>query len=233
MNNIAIITARSGSKRIHRKNIRDFLGRPIISYSIQIALESGLFNEVMVSTDDEEIADISKKYGASVPFYRSAKNSDDFSTTFDVINEVLSKFKEIGIEFDNVCCIYPCAPFVTKELLLDTFNLMVNKKFKSVFPIVPYSTPIQRALAIENSQVISLNPKFQETRSQDLPSSYFDAGQFYWLNIEHLLIQGKIYTDYSGAIVVNELIAHDIDNEVDWQIAELKFKLRQKEENGN
>lgn len=233
MNNIAIIPARSGSKRIYRKNIRDFLGKPIIAYSIQTALESGLFSEVVVSTDDEEIATISKKYGASVPFYRSLKNSDDYATTLDVVFEVLSKFKENRIEFDNVCCIYPCAPFITKELLLNAFNLLKDKKFNSVFPVVPYSTPIKRALLLSNAQVYPINPDFQETRSQDLDSAYYDAGQFYWLNIYQVIVQRKIYTDFSGAIVVSELIAHDIDNEVDWKIAELKFKLSQKEKNGN
>ena len=112
MGNICIIPARGGSKRIPRKNIKEFLGKPIIAYSIKAALDSGLFDEVMVSTDDFEIADIAKKFGANVPFIRSAKNSNDFATTFDVIKEVINYYKDQSVEFDNLCCLYSCAPFV-------------------------------------------------------------------------------------------------------------------------
>ena len=133
MGNICIIPARGGSKRIPRKNIKDFLGKPIIAYSIQAALDSGLFDEVMVSTDDKEIADIVKNYGAKVPFMRSAKNSDDFATTFDVIEEVIQSYRSHNKDFENICCVYPCAPFVTSKILLKAYNLLIEKN------LIPYS----------------------------------------------------------------------------------------------
>ena len=128
MGNICIIPARGGSKRIPKKNIKEFLGKPIIAYSIKAALDSGLFDEVMVSTDDVEIADIAKKFGAKVPFMRSAKNSDDFATTFDVIEEVIQVYKTQGKRFENICCIYSCAPFITSEILLKAYDLLIQKK---------------------------------------------------------------------------------------------------------
>ena len=225
MNNIAIIPARGGSKRIPRKNIRNFLGKPIIAYSIEIALESGLFNEVMVSTDDIEIAEIAKKYGAKVPFFRSSNNSNDTATTFDVIEEVLTYYKMQDRNFDNLCCIYPCAPFCSTLNLTETYNLLLEKNFDTVFPVIQYSTPIQRAFRVENDKIIMINPKFQDTRTQDLEHSYFDAGQFYWVQKARILTNKIIYSNNSGCIVLDELNAHDIDNEIDWEIAEMKYKL--------
>ncbi len=225
MNNLAIIPARGGSKRIPRKNIKNFLGLPIIAYSINAALESGLFDEVMVSTDDLEIAEVSKKYGAKVPFYRSVEMSNDFATTFDVINEVIGKYQEINIQIENICCVYPCAPFCNHNILRESYEIMNKQGFHSVFPIIPYSNPIQRALRVENDKVLMFHPEYLETRSQDLEKSYYDAGQFYWLKTSILLKDKKIYGDYSGGIVLDELNAHDIDNEIDWKMAELKYQL--------
>lgn len=225
MNNIAIIPARGGSKRIPRKNIRSFLGKPILAYSIDTAIDSGLFKEVMVSTDDEEISQIAIQYGASIPFFRSFDNSGDFCSTYDVIQEVVSSYNKLGKKFDNVCCIYPCAPFCTVDDLHKTYKIFTENNFDTVFPVVKYSTPIQRALSVNNNRVTIINPNFQSARSQDLELSYFDAGQFYWINIDNTSIKRKIYTDNSGCIIKDELNAHDIDNEIDWQIAELKYKL--------
>jgi pseudaminic acid cytidylyltransferase len=225
MNNIAIIPARGGSKRIPRKNIREFLGKPILSYSIDVALKSGLFSEVMVSTDDEEIANIALEYGANVPFFRSKLNSKDTSTTLEVIEEVVNMYTDIDKYFDNICCIYPCAPFCTTMNLLNSYNLFIGKKFNTVFPVVQYSSPIQRALNLDNNIISMSYPEFQNTRSQDLEKKYFDAGQFYWINAKKTFEQKNIYTDYSGSIIIDELNAQDIDNEIDWQIAELKYKL--------
>ena len=126
MSNLCIIPARGGSKRIPRKNIKLFLGKPIISYSIKAAIEFGLFDEIIVSTDDVEIAEISKKYGAKVPFLRTIKNSSDFATTYDVIEEVLKKYKSLNIEFDNICCLYPCAPFVDSNILNKAYEFLLN-----------------------------------------------------------------------------------------------------------
>lgn len=231
MNNIAIIPARGGSKRIPRKNIRNFLDKPIISYSIEAALKTGLFSEVMVSTDDEEIADIARSYGANVPFFRSELNSNDISTTLNVIEEVINEYTKSNKHFENTCCIYPCAPFCTSKNIIDAYKLFIDKSFYTVFPVVPFSTPIQRALTIEANKVSMLYPEFQNARSQDLDKMYFDAGQFYWMNTKQVIEQKYIYTNYSGSIIIDELYAQDIDNETDWQIAELKYKLVNKNEN--
>ena len=153
MPNICIIPARGGSKRIPRKNIKEFSGKPIIAYSIEAAINSGLFDEVMVSTDDIEIAKIAIQYGASVPFMRSDKTANDFATTFDVIQEVLQEYELLNKKFDFTCCIYACAPFVTDEKLIDSFQVLQENKFDSVFPIMPYGFPIQRALKKEEDKV--------------------------------------------------------------------------------
>ena len=226
MANICIIPARGGSKRIPRKNIKEFLGKPIIAYSIQAALDSELFDEVMVSTDDLEIADIAKKYGAKVPFMRSAKNSDDFATTFDVIKEVINYYKDQSIEFDNLCCLYSCAPFVNPKVLLRAYNQLTKKNFDTVFPIIPFSFPIQRALRVNQGKVSMILEANLNIRSQDLEKSFHDSGQFYWCNTKQLLISKKLITSNSGGIEISELDAQDIDTDMDWDLAELKYQLK-------
>ena len=229
MKKIAIITARGGSKRIPRKNIKPFLGKPIIAYSIEIALESGLFDEVMVSTDDNEIADISKEYGANVPFYRSEKNSDDFSTTPDVILEVLDSYKELGFNFEIGCCIYPTAPLISIKNIKTSMNRLMKNSLDCVFPALKFSYPIQRALFIdENEKIQMLNPNYYRTRSQDLDVFYHDAGQFYWFNTSKFLQKRKLWTDNCEIIKISEIEAQDIDNDTDWAIAEIKYKLLNK-----
>ena len=226
MGNICVIPARGGSKRIPRKNIKEFLGKPIIAYSIQAALDSGLFDEVMVSTDDLEIADIAKKYGAKVPFMRSAKNSDDFATTFDVIKEVINYYKDQSIEFDNLCCLYSCAPFVNPKVLLRAYNQLTKNFFDTVFPIIPFSFPIQRALRVNQGKVSMILEANLNIRSQDLEKSFHDSGQFYWCNTKQLLISKKLITSNSGGIEISELDAQDIDTDMDWDLAELKYQLK-------
>lgn len=228
MPKLAIIPARGGSKRIPKKNIKLFLGKPIIAYSILAAIESNLFDEVMVSTDDDEIAKIAIKYGAKVPFFRSESNSDDFATTFDVINEVSNQYKLSNFEFDFICCIYPCAPFVTFQKLKDSFILLKNNNYDSVFPIMPFGFPIQRALKLDKKNKVSfLNSDFSLARSQDLEKSYHDAGQFYWIKTENGILKSNLITENAGAILISELEGQDIDNEVDWKLAELKYELLQ------
>jgi pseudaminic acid cytidylyltransferase len=222
---IAIIPARGGSKRIPRKNIKLFHGKPIIAYSIEAALQSGLFDEVIVSTDDKEIAEIAQQYGAKVPFLRSKKNSDDFATTIDVIVEVMNFYKDKGIEHEFICCIYPCAVFVSKEKIQEAYNLLNTKNFDTVLPIIEYGFPIQRALKIENEKTVFSSPEFIKTRSQDLEKHYHDAGQFYWLRTNIILQEHTIFTSNTGSIVISELEAQDIDTETDWKLAELKFKM--------
>lgn len=226
MRNLAIIPARGGSKRIPRKNIKYFLGKPIIAYSIEAALKSNLFSEVMVSTDDEEIASIAIKYGAVVPFLRSKKNANDHATTVDVILEVLSQYERKGILFENACCIYPCAPFVSSYNLHKAYTILHSKGFDTVFPVLSYSFPIQRAMRADmEGRIGMINPEYWNIRSQDLEKTYHDAGQFYFFNINKLLSEKKLWTDNTGFFEIDELNAQDIDNETDWKLAELKYKL--------
>jgi len=228
MANLCIIPARGGSKRILRKNIKAFLGKPIIAYSIESALNSGLFDEVMVSTDDFEIAETAKKYGAKVPFLRSDKNSNDFATTFDVIEEVVLEYKKNGFTFEYTCCIYSCAPFVTAAKLIESFEKMIKNRFDSIFPVMAFGFPIQRALRLDADKKTSFfYPEYALTRSQDLTSSYHDAGQFYWMNTEKCINQKSILTQNTGSIIISVLEGQDIDNEVDWKLAELKYELLQ------
>ncbi len=226
MSNLAIIPARGGSKRIPRKNIRDFLGKPIIAYSIETALESGLFNEVMVSTDDENIADIAKKYGAKVPFMRSAKNADDYATTVDVLVEVLQTYQQRGKDFENGCCIYPTAPLLEPSFLKSGYKKLISESFSTVFPVVEFSYPIQRSLKLNEKGKVEMNwPEHLESRSQDLAKAYHDAGQFYWFNVEEILKEKKLFGKNSGAMVLPSTSVQDIDTEEDWKLAELKAKL--------
>ena len=226
MANLCIIPARGGSKRIPRKNIKDFLGKPIIAYSIQAAIDSRLFDEVMVSTDDTEIAEIARKYGASVPFMRSKKNSDDFATTIDVITEVNQEYTKKGQVFDYCCCIYPTAPFLNASKLTLAFELLDSKKYDVVFPVIQYSFPIQRALKLDENKKISMfTPEFLTSRSQDLEAAYHDSGQFYFFNIQEVLNQRKLWTSNTGCIVISQLEGQDIDNLDDWKLAELKYHM--------
>jgi pseudaminic acid cytidylyltransferase len=221
MQSIAVIPARGGSKRIPQKNIRNFLGKPIIAYSIDCALKSGLFSEVMVSTDDEGIASIAKTYGAKIPFYRSQENSNDFATLSDVISEVVECYKEIGKQFDYGCCILPTAPFITIEKLKEALLMLMNQGFDSVRPIVKFSYPLQRAFRLlSDNSVQMFYPEYAQSRSQDLEPAYHDAGQFYWFKTEKMLKGIN-----KGGIVVNEIEVQDIDTIDDWKIAEIKMKI--------
>lgn len=221
MSNIAIIPARGGSKRIPKKNIKDFCGKPIIAYSIEAALASNLFDEIMVSTDDEEIAEVAKKYGAKIPFNRSEKNSNDVAILNDVIEEVLERYKNEGRHFEYGCCILPTAPFITTEQLKQAFEMLLNNSFDSVRPIVKFSYPIQRAFKLlPDNSVQMFNPEHLKTRSQDLEPAYHDAGQFYWFKTDKTL-SGS----FKGGIIISETEAQDIDTLEDWKIAELKMKM--------
>jgi len=228
MANLCIIPARGGSKRIPRKNIKDFLGKPIIAYSISAALDSDLFDEVMVSTDDNEIAEISIRLGAKVPFFRSNETSNDVATTYQVLEEVLSEYEKMGRSFENICCIYPCAPFVTSEKLSLAYQTMLDGDFDGIIPVVSFGFPIQRALKLDNQKISFFYPEHALTRSQDLEKSYHDAGQFYWSRISSLIEQKRIITDNTGSIVLSEIEVQDIDNEIDWTLAELKYKMLSK-----
>jgi len=161
---LAIIPARGGSKRIPGKNIKDFLGKPIIAYSIETAIKSGLFNKIMASTDSEKIAEIAEKFGAEIPFLRSPENSDDHAPLADVVEEVLDTYKAEGLSFDYVCCLLPAAPLITVSDLKKGFELLTGKGFSSVRPIVQYSFPVQRSFRLKNNKVEFLFPEKEKTR---------------------------------------------------------------------
>jgi N-acylneuraminate cytidylyltransferase len=230
---VAIITARGGSKRIPGKNIRNFLGRPIIEYSIAAALESGCFSEVMVSTEDQKIAEIAEAAGAKIPFYRSQKNADDHSTTADVIEEVLNNYKTQGKKFGSACCIYPTAPFVTAEKLKHAYDRLRSEGASSVVPVVRFSFPILRSFKMENGFVKMNWPEYINTRSQDLPPAFHDAGQFYFIRTEDFLRDKKLFTQKTIGLEMPESEVQDIDNEEDWKLAEIKYTfLLQRKNNG-
>ena len=233
MKKIAIITARGGSKRIPKKNIKKFIDKPIIAYSIEAAINSKLFDEVMVSTDSKEIASISKEYGASVPFFRSEETSNDFATTTDVLKEVINKYKEMGVTFDIACCLYPTAPFVTGEKLKQAYETLKKSNFDSVVPVTAFSFPPLRGVVINDEKISYKWEEYSQKRSQDLETIYHDCGQFYMFNIEKIMQKGKLITDNTGGIIVDELEVQDIDNETDWKLAEIKYKLMKGKNNEN
>lgn len=222
---VAIITARGGSKRIPRKNIKPFNGIPIIKYSIDAALKSGIYDEVMVSTDDREIADIAIGFGAKVPFFRTDKNSNDFATTADVIKEVILKYREQGIEYEYLTCIYPTAPFINAAKLEKAMHLLLHTNADCVLPVVRYSYPIQRSLKIEEGRAVMLWPENYLSRSQDLIPIFHDCGQFYCMRTESLLRQMKLFAEHTVPMEMSELEVQDIDNEDDWKLAEIKYQL--------
>ena len=225
VHNIAIIPARGGSKRIPKKNTKEFLGKPIIAYSIEAAINSNLFDEVMVSTDDEEISVISKKYNAKVPFLRTKSTSDDFSTTSDVLVEVLSRYEEMDKKFDYICCIYATAPFVTPQKLFKSYELIYNGKADSVFPVVKFGYPIQRAVRLlSNNRMEYIWDENINKRSQDLEPAYHDVGQFYWINGKSFSISHSIISENSFCIEIPEFEEQDIDTANDWLLAEQKYK---------
>lgn len=228
MEALAIITARGGSKRIPRKNIKFFLGQPIIIYSIRAALDSGCFDEVMVSTDDREIAEIAKAAGAQVPFFRSPENSSDHAMTVAVLEEVISKYKKRNQEFEFICCIYPTAPFITAEKLRKAKEMLIAKNAEAVLPIVKFSYPIQRALKIEQDFAKMFWPENYNVRSQDLEPAYHDCGQFYFLKTQSLLEQKVLYPQKTLPLEMLETEVQDIDNEEDWKLAEIKYKILRK-----
>ena len=225
MTNIAIIPARGGSKRIPRKNLKNFCGLPIIAYPIKVALQSELFTDVIVSTDDQEIADVALKYGAKIPFFRSSENSDDFATTDQVISEVTSELISKKYNFDNFCCIYPTSPLLTPEVLIEAYNKLVSSNFDGVFAVTEFSYPIQRGLVCENDIFKMIWPENKQKRSQELSKVYHDAGQFYWSTKSSFLSKKSLWTENTSALTLSNLVVQDIDSETDWQIAELKYRL--------
>lgn len=229
MKRAAIITARGGSKRIPGKNSKLFLGSPIITYSIHAALASGCFDEVMVSTEDEGIAAIARETGAQVPFFRSKDTADDYATTTDVLLEVLAAYRERGQEFDQICCLYPTAPFVSDKRLQEAMTLLSESGADSVLPVVRYSFPPQRSVVIKDGLLQFIQPEHMFTRSQDLEPYYHDAGQFYCLRVKSFLEQKKLFMKKTLPLVLSDLEVQDIDTLEDWEIAEVKYQVLHRE----
>ena len=214
MKNLCIIPARGGSKRIPRKNVKLFLGKPMLAYSIEAAKRTGLFEEIMVSTDDEEIALVARQYGANVPFMRSAETASDYATTADVLREVITKYREMGKEFDNFCCFYATAPLVQSKDVVAAYERLQNSIFTCVYPVVQFSYPIWRCLDLAEDGTMTRHwPKYEKSRTQDLQKVYHDTGTFYWYKTKEWLSNKVIY----GGIVMPETSIQDIDTETDWQ----------------
>ena len=223
---IAIITARGGSKRIPRKNIKEFCGKPIIEYPIEAALNSNIFDEVMVSTDDSEIAQIAVNAGAKVPFYRSAETSSDFATTRDVLMEVLSEYENLGKKYDYMVCIYPTNPFITEEILKEAIAILEKEQCEEVVPVVKFSFPPQRAYILDTSKNLKYKwEEYKNTRSQDLEPFYHDAGQFYCYNVQQYLMDNGNIEGKVCPIILSEYEVQDIDNRDDWKMAEMKYRF--------
>lgn len=222
---IAVITARGGSKRIPHKNIKMFCGKPILAYSLRAALECGEFDEVLVSTDSEKIAETAIRFGASVPFLRSTENSGDFATTTDVLLEVCVSYEKLRGPLESICCIYPTAPFVTPERLSQAMALLRIPDTESVLPVVRFDYPPQRGLLLENGAAHFWMPAFERARSQDLPPVYHDCGQFYCIKTAALKQYRSLVTPRCRAMKIPAAEAQDIDTPDDWKLAELKYRL--------
>lgn len=225
MSCIAIITARGGSKRIPKKNIKDFMGKPMLAYAIEAALKSGIFDEVMVSTDSDEIAEIAKKNGAKVPFMRSAETSNDFAITYDVLKEVITEYKNKGKEFDYICCIYPCVPFLTADTLKKSFEQMRNQNANAIYPVCKYPAPIEWAMVLSNGYLEAKDLELQKVRSQDLEPTYYDAGMFYFYKTDIFLTARTTLFPKTTGYVIDESECQDIDTMEDWKEAENKYRL--------
>lgn len=222
---VAIITARGGSKRIPRKNVKEFLGKPILLYSIEAALTSGIFDEVMVSTEDKEIAELALAAGAKVPFFRSEDTANDYATTTDVVLEVLDAYKQTGVEFEYACCIYPTAPFVTAGCLREVMTTLEEKQADSLIPVVRFGFPPQRGVIIKEGKLEFKWPEHMFTRSQDLEPFYHDCGQFYCLRTESFLREKRLFMTNTLAYERPESQVQDIDTMEDWKLAELKYRM--------
>jgi len=223
--NIAIIPARIGSKRIPKKNIKIFHGKPIIAYSIQAALKTNLFGKVIVSTDSQELADVAISHGAEVPFIRPAELSDDFTGTDAVILHALNWLIEHGEDIEYVCCIYATAPFIKPEHIKNGLELLKNKNATSAFSVTTYPYPIYRSLKIDESGRLKMIwPDYLNVRSQDLSEAYHDAGQFYWADVKKYLIQKKFFSQDAIPVVLPRYLVQDIDTAEDWHRAEAMYK---------
>ncbi len=229
--NVAVIPARGGSKRIPRKNIREFCGKPMIAWTIETAIKCGYFSKIIVSTDDTEIAEVAREYGAEVPFIRPDSLSDDHSGTLPVVQHAIEWLKAESKIPDYVCCIYATAPFVQVEDLRQGFEMLVKEKCNYVFSVTSFAFPIQRALwKTEHNRVAMFQPEHLNTRSQDLKEAYHDAGQFYW-GARNAWLEGKgVFEEDSVPVLLPRYRVQDIDTTEDWVRAEYLFRILQQEQ---
>ncbi len=228
--NIAVIPARGGSKRIPRKNIKDFCGRPMITWSIKAAQDSGLFERIVVSTDDAEIRETALEHGAEVPFLRPAELSDDHTPTIPVIRHAVEWFKEYQQQVKYVCCIYATAPFLQPRFLREGIELLKrNHHIQFVFSVTPFNYPIFRAIKLGTAEEVGMFwPEHELKRSQDLPRAFHDAGQFYWGTVDAWLKCNTVFSSVSRAVVLPPHLVQDIDNPEDWLRAELMWEAFQR-----
>ncbi|WP_165725370.1 pseudaminic acid cytidylyltransferase [Pseudoalteromonas sp. SA25] len=227
--NIAIIPARGGSKRIPRKNIKMFHGKPIIAYSIEVAKKSGLFEHIIVSTDDQEIAEIARSYGAEVPFMRPNNLADDYTGTLDVLNHSLTWLEENNFNVTYICCIYATSPFLTEHAIAKGREQIMSSNLNYTFSATEYNFPIQRAFYFNDLSTISMfQPEHLTSRSQDLIPAFHDAGQFYWCSPSAIKESKPFFSSNSAAIIIPRQLVHDIDTLDDWEQAELAFEILQK-----
>lgn len=224
--NVCIIPARGGSKRIPKKNIREFCGKPMIAYSIEAAHKSGLFEHVVVSTDSEEIAKTARKYGAEVPFMRPSELSDDFANTDIVFTHALRFLQDQGLNLEKACCIYATAPFVQPLFLHEGFSLLEDGNAHNAFSVTTFPFPILRSQLIKDTGLLEMRwPEYRQTRSQDFPEFYHDAGQFYWTQVERYFLNPDLY-DNAAPVILPRCFVQDIDTEEDWNRAELMYKAQ-------
>lgn len=222
---LAIIPARGGSKRIPYKNIKLFSGKPIIAYSIEAAIQSRIFDKVVVSTDNAEIASVAREYGAEIPFTRPHDLADDYTGTNDVVKHAVEWYQEQGQKIEAVCCIYATAPFICSEYLRKGYDLLCSTKHAYAFSVTSFPFPIQRALKVNDSgEVQAFWPENNDIRSQDLEESYHDAGQFYWGLTDAFLEDKVIYSKDSMAVLLPRHLVQDIDTVEDWRHAELMYE---------
>jgi pseudaminic acid cytidylyltransferase len=221
MSSIAIIPARGGSKRIPKKNVKLLAGKPAIAYPIELALNIGIFDRVIVSTDDPEIAEASKGFGAEVPFSRSSELSDDFTVTVDVIADAVNQLRSLGGKFDFVCCLYPVTPLLKAQRLYQSLEILQTGEWDYVFPAIEFPSPIERGFKKSSSGLIEFGfPEFEKTRTQDIEKTFHDAGQFYFGKTEAWIDKKPILNGKSTFIELEKNETLDIDDIEDWRLVE-------------
>ncbi|MBP7860911.1 pseudaminic acid cytidylyltransferase [bacterium] len=227
--NLAIIPARRGSKRIANKNVKSFLGKPIIAYSIDVAKESGIFETVMVSTNCPQISEVARNYGADVPFMRSEEASNDHAGLEEVLEEVINSYLNLGIRYENACIILATAPFVTISKLKLGLELLKKEKCSSVVPVCRFAYPVQRSLKIVEERLELIWSEYYQYRSQDLEPAYHDVGQFYWIRVSELEKVKNNFFQGAQPLEIPETEVQDIDSLSDWDLAEFKYQWLQRE----